>query len=219
MIIRILLVFVLVLTLAISAGVRFSLLLLLGLLIGFSLERFGFGFAGPWRRLIRDRDARGFMAQLVAIGLTAIAIQPIIAFAPGSLIGAIAPVSLTMVAAAFVFGLSMQMILGCGSGTLVNAGSGNAIALTALPLFCAGSFLGTLLVPTTIEITPHIVVNLTESFGVDGSVALTVAGLFVLGITASRFSVGSLWNRKLLIQLFPHKVSVSSPLTVQFHQM
>lgn len=199
MITQILLVIALVLTLAISAGVRFSLLLLVGLLIGFSLERFGFGFAGPWRRLIRDRNAQGFMAQLVAIGLTAIAIQPIIAFAPGSLIGAIAPVSLSMVAAAFVFGLSMQMILGCGSGTLVNAGSGNAIALTALPLFCVGSFLGTLLVPTAIEMTPHIPVNLTESFGVGGSVALTLAGLFVLGITASRFSVGSLWNRKLLI--------------------
>ncbi len=199
MIIRTLLVSALILTLAVSVGVRFSLLLLLGLLIGFSLERFGFGFAGPWRRLIRDRNAQGFMAQLVAIGLTAIAIQPIIAFAPGSLIGAIAPVSLTMVAAAFVFGLSMQMISGCGSGTLVNAGSGNVIALTALPLFCVGSFLGTLLVPTAIEITLHIPVNFTESFGVGGSIALTVAGLFALGIIASRFSVGSLWNRKLLI--------------------
>jgi hypothetical protein len=100
----------------------------------------GFGFAGPWRRLIRDRNAQGMMAQLLAIGLTAIAIQPIIAYAPGSFLGAIAPVSVTMMMAAFVFGLSMQMILGCGSGTLINAGSGNAIALVALPLFCLGSF-------------------------------------------------------------------------------
>jgi uncharacterized membrane protein YedE/YeeE len=100
------------------------------------------------------------MAQLVAIGLTAIAIQPIIAYAPGSLIGAIAPVSLSMIAAAFVFGLSMQMILGCGSGTLINAGSGNPIALAALPLFCIGSFLGTLLVPFAIESTPHILISL-----------------------------------------------------------
>ena len=119
--IRISLVFTLLLTLAVLAGVRFSLLLGLGLLIGFTLERFGFGFAGPWRRLVRDRDAQGVIAQLIAIGLTASAIQPLIAYAPGSLIGAIAPVSLSMIIAAAVFGLSMQMILGCGSGTLINA--------------------------------------------------------------------------------------------------
>jgi uncharacterized membrane protein YedE/YeeE len=199
LVIRNLFVITLLVTLAVSAGVRFSLLLGLGLLIGFSLERFGFGFAGPWRRLIRERNAQGFMAQLVAIGLTAIAIQPIIAYAPGSLIGAIAPVSLSMIAAAFVFGLSMQMILGCGSGTLVNAGSGNPIALAALPLFCIGSFLGTLLVPFAIESTPHILISLPASFGVSGSVGITLLGLFAAGLTASRFSRGSIWNKKLLI--------------------
>ena len=187
------------LALAVSAGVRFSLLLGLGLLIGFCLERFGFGFAGPWRRLIRDRNAQGFMAQLVAIGLTAVAIQPIIAYAPGTLIGAIAPVSFSMVCAAFVFGLSMQVILGCGSGTLVNAGSGNLIALAALPLFCVGSFLGTLLVPFAIEATPHVPVSLTETFGVSGGVAFTLLGLIGLGVIAARYSTGALWNKKLLV--------------------
>ena len=53
---RISLVISLVLTLSVLAGVRFSVLLGLGLTIGFILERYGFGFAGPWRRLIRDRD-------------------------------------------------------------------------------------------------------------------------------------------------------------------
>lgn len=199
MVIRTLFVIALLVTLAVSAGVRFSLLLALGLLIGFSLERFGFGFAGPWRRLIRERNAQGFMAQLVAIGLTAAAIQPIIAYAPGSFIGAIAPVSLSMVAAAFVFGLSMQMILGCGSGTLVNAGSGNPIALTALPLFCIGSFLGTLLVPLAIEATPHVQVSLSEDFGVVGGLGVTLLGLIGTGLIASRYSTDSIWNKKLLV--------------------
>jgi len=158
----------------------------------------GFGFAGPWRQLIRDRNAQGIMAQLLAIGLTAIAIQPIIADAPGSFLGAIAPVSVTMVMAAFVFGLSMQMILGCGSGTLINAGSGNAIALVALPLFCLGSFLGTLLVPIAIESTPHIPVSLPALFGVQGSVGVTVIGLIVVGLIAARYSQAPLWNRQLL---------------------
>lgn len=138
------------------------------------------------------------MAQLLAIGLTAIAIQPIIAYAPGSFLGAFAPVSVTMMMAAFVFGLSMQMILGCGSGTLINAGSGNAIALVALPPFCLGSFLGTLLVPMAIASTPHVPVNLPELFGVEGSIGFTVVGLVSVGLVASRYSQGPLWNRRLL---------------------
>jgi hypothetical protein len=36
----------------------------------------------------------------------------------------------------------MQVVLGCGSGTLVNAGSGNPVGLLALPFFAIGSFLG-----------------------------------------------------------------------------
>lgn len=195
---RILLTIALLFTLAVSAGVRFSLLLGLGLLIGFSLERLGLGFAGPWRRLIRDRNAQGMMAQLLAIGLTAVVIQPIIAYAPGSFLGAIAPVSVTMVIAAFVFGLSMQIILGCGSGTLINAGSGNAIALVAFPLFCLGSFLGTLLVPIAIDSTPHIPISLPTLLGVKGSIGITIFGLVVVGLMASLYSRAPLWNRRLL---------------------
>ena len=198
MVIQIPLVVTLLLTLAVFAGVRFSLLLGLGLLIGFTLERYGFGFAGPWRRLVRDRDAQGVIAQLIAIGLTALAIQPLIAYAPGSLIGAIAPVSLSMIIAAAVFGLSMQMILGCGSGTLVNAGSGNIVALATLPLFCLGSFLGSLIVPLAVQSTPHVPLNLIKLLGVEQSVAVTLAGLLVVGLIARGFSQGSIWNRKFL---------------------
>ena len=196
---RISLVISLVLTLAVLAGVRFSVLLGLGLTIGFILERFGFGFAGPWRRFIRDRDAQGIIAQLIAIGLTALAIQPLIAYAPGTLIGAIAPVSLTMIIAAAIFGLSMQMILGCGSGTLVNAGSGNLLALAALPLFCVGSFLGSLLIPFAIQSTPHIPLSLTKLLGVEQSVVITLVGLFIVGLTARGFSQGPIWNGRFLI--------------------
>ena len=199
MILRAFFIIAVLLTLAVSAGVRFSLLLGLGLLIGFTLERFGFGFAGPWRRLIRERNPQGLIAQFVAIGLTALAIQPIIAYAPGTFIGAIAPVSVTMILAAFVFGLSMQMILGCGSGTLVNAGSGNLIAIVVLPLFCFGSFLGTLLVPIAIEATPHIPVSLPQMLGVEFSMAVTIGGLLCVGLIVSKFSVGSVWNQKFLI--------------------
>lgn len=185
--------------LAVTAGVRFALLAGIGLAIGFALERFGFGFAGPWRRLILNRQGDGIMAQLVAIGAAAVVIQPLIASAPGQLIGAIAPISVTMVLAAFVFGLAMQWILGCGSGTLVNAGSGNLMALVALPFFCIGSFLGTLVVPWAIEATPHTLLSLPALLGTGGSVALTVGLLGAVGALVAWKSQGPLLNKKLMV--------------------
>jgi uncharacterized membrane protein YedE/YeeE len=184
--------------LAVSAGVRFALLLGLGLLIGYSLERFGFGFAGPWRRLIVKREADGVCAQLVAIGLTALFIQPLIASSSG-LMGAIAPVSLTMVFGAALFGFAMQIVLGCGSGTLVNAGTGNLIAMTALPLFCIGSFLGSLLMPIAIDLTPHVSINLSETFGLVGGLVVTLGGLVLVGWCATRGAHGPIWNQQLIV--------------------
>lgn len=198
MIVRILLVVALIGALAITAGVRFALTALVGLGIGFTLERFGFGFAGPWRRLIRERQGQGVLAQCVAIGLTAIVIQPLISSSP-SLLGAIAPISLTMVLGAFVFGFAMQLILGCGSGTLVNAGSGNLIAIVALPAFCVGSFAGTLVLPVAMASTPHMTVSLPETLGVVPSVIVTLLGLAFLAWFATRGQGATRWNQRLLV--------------------
>jgi uncharacterized membrane protein YedE/YeeE len=60
----------------------------------------------------------------------------------GSVVGAHAPVGFAMIGGAFVFGAAMQVVMGCGSGTLVNAGSGNPVSVLALPFFALGSFAG-----------------------------------------------------------------------------
>lgn len=133
---------VLVAALAVFVGPRVALIVLVGLGIGILFESFGFGFAGPWRRMILHRDPSGIFAQFLAIGLVAVFALPLLAYAPQELIGAHAPVGFSMVGGAFVFGICMQIILGCGSGTLVNAGSGNLIAVVALPFFAIGSFAG-----------------------------------------------------------------------------
>jgi len=51
-------------------------------------------------------------------------------------------VGFAMLGGAFLFGAPMQVVPGCGSGTLVNAGSGNPVSLVALPFFAIGSFAG-----------------------------------------------------------------------------
>lgn len=131
-----------VLILATAAGARFGLLLLIGLGLGATLEGLRFGFAGPWRAMILRRDPSGLFAQLLAIALVAAVAFPLMASHSGELIAAHAPIGFAMVGGAFVFGIAMQVVLGCGSGTLVNAGSGNPVALVALPFFAIGSFIG-----------------------------------------------------------------------------
>ncbi|WP_435167865.1 YeeE/YedE thiosulfate transporter family protein [Falsirhodobacter sp. 1013] len=127
-----------------AGGVRYGLLLAIGLGIGFVLEGLRFGFAGPWRAMILRREPAGLLAQLLAIALVAIVAFPMLSTHGAELSGAQAPIGFAMVGGAFVFGAAMQIVLGCGSGTLVNAGSGNPVSLLALPFFCIGSFFGAL---------------------------------------------------------------------------
>ena len=126
----------------IFVGARYGLMLALGLGFGTVLEGLRFGFAGPWRAMILRRDPAGILAQLLSIGLVAVVAIPLLDAHPDELMGAQGRIGWAMVGGAFVFGAAMQIVLGCGSGTLVNAGSGNAVALVALPLFAIGSLLG-----------------------------------------------------------------------------
>ncbi|OYX41559.1 MAG: YeeE/YedE [Rhodobacterales bacterium 32-67-9] len=127
---------------AVLAGARFGLMLAIGLGFGITLEGLRFGFAGPWRAIILRREPAGLLAQLLAIGLVSVVAFPLLQSHSGELVGAVAPIGWAMVGGAFVFGAAMQVILGCGSGTLENAGSGNPVGLLALPFFAIGSFFG-----------------------------------------------------------------------------
>ena len=163
------------------AGPRAAFLVAIGLGFGLVLEGLRFGFAGPWRRIVTERDARGLVAQLLAIGATAAIALPLLAAAPGELAGAHAPVGVGMILGAFIFGMAMQVVLGCGSGTLVNAGSGNLVGLIALAGFIGGSFVGTLHLGWWTSLGTLPVLSAQGSFGDMGGLALTLAGLVLVG--------------------------------------
>jgi uncharacterized membrane protein YedE/YeeE len=169
-----LLVFVLVM-----AGARSALLLAVGLGLGLVLEGLRFGFAGPWRMIVTDRDGRGFLAQIIAIALVAVVAFPLLA-GSAELQAAHAPVGLGMVLGAFVFGAAMQVVMGCGSGTLVNAGSGNLIGLLALVGFIAGSFAGTYHLGWWTSLASAPVLSLQGVAGPTGGLVLTLVGLAAL---------------------------------------
>jgi uncharacterized protein len=174
--------FVAVLVVAAAAGARYGLLLALGLGFGMVLEGLRFGFAGPWRALILRREPAGVLAQLIAIGLAAIVAIPLVSSGGGEITGAHAPVGWAMAGAAFVFGLAMQLVLGCGSGTLVNAGSGNPVGLLALPFFAIGSFAGSwhLLWWTDLGSLPPVVLGGTTGLFVTLALLAAVAAVLLL---------------------------------------
>jgi uncharacterized membrane protein YedE/YeeE len=163
---------------AAATGARYGVLLLIGLGLGIVLEGLRFGFAGPWRAMILRRDPSGLLAQLVAIGLVAVVAIPLITRNGTELIGAHAPVGFAMIGGAFVFGAAMQVVLGCGSGTLVNAGSGNPVGLLALPFFAVGSFLGAAHLGWWTGLGTAPVVTFSGASGV----AITLAGLAVVAV-------------------------------------
>lgn len=168
-------------SLALTAGARYALLLLVGLGFGMVLEGLRFGFAGPWRAMILRREPGGILAQLLALAIVAIVAIPLLSMHPDELVGAWAPIGWAMVGGAFVFGAAMQVVLGCGSGTLVNSGSGNPVSLLALPFFAIGSFFGAshLFWWTNLGTLPEVV--LRGSSGLIVTLAgLAAVALFVL---------------------------------------
>tara|TARA_Y100001970_G_scaffold293332_1_gene439479 strand:- start:39448 stop:40581 length:1134 start_codon:yes stop_codon:yes gene_type:complete len=167
-------------------GARYGALLLIGIGFGATLEGLRFGFAGPWRALIERREAGGVLAQFLAIALTSIVAIPIIYMGNGEIAGAHAPISLSMVLGAFVFGASIQIVLGCGSGTLVNAGSGNLIALLALPFFILGSFAGSYNLMWWIEIGALPIVTFSNLLGPIGAIIITLSLLAIMSIVILR---------------------------------
>lgn len=175
----------------IMAGPRAGLLVMVGLGFGLVLEGLRFGFAGPWRQIVTDRDGRGLMAQLIAIGLVALIAFPLIAANPGELVAAHAPVGIGMILGAFVFGMAMQLVMGCGSGTLVNAGSGNLIGLIALLGFIGGSFAGTLHLGWWTALGSLPVLSAQGVFGANLGLLVTLIGLgAVAAVTFVRAAPG-----------------------------
>jgi hypothetical protein len=168
-------------------GLRQGLLFAVGIGYGAALAAVSFGFTTGWRAWIRDRDPTGILAQFLAIALAMVIGIPLIA-GDEALSGAIAPLSVSLVLGAFVFGAVMQIADGCGSGTLYKAGLGNVFSLAVLPGFIAGSFLGAAHLDTWLALGSLEPVALPEKIGVAGTLALQLA---LLGGIAAW-----LWSRR-----------------------
>ncbi|MFZ9070049.1 MAG: YeeE/YedE family protein [Burkholderiaceae bacterium] len=131
-----------VLTIVFFAGLQAGLLVLLGIGFGLALQGFRFGFTTGWRVLILQKDPRGVYGQMLLMALAAGLTLPLIASHPSELVGAVSPISYSLILGAFVFGLAMQLADGCGSGTLYKAGASAPLSWVVLPAFIVGSTVG-----------------------------------------------------------------------------
>jgi uncharacterized protein len=131
--------------LAIAVTLRQGTLFLVGATAGMVLYHAAFGFTSSWRALIVERRGDGLRAQMLMLALTCTIFLPVLV--RGQIFGqpvrgAVAPVGLSVIVGAFLFGVGMQLGGGCASGTLYTVGGGSVRMLATLAAFIVGSVIG-----------------------------------------------------------------------------
>jgi uncharacterized membrane protein YedE/YeeE len=175
--------------LTVQFGGRQAALFGLGVGLGLVLYHAVFGFAGSWRALVSDGRGAGLRAQMAMLALASLLILP--ALDAGSLFGqpvrgAVAPVGLSVLVGAFLFGLGMQFGGGCASGTLYTVGGGNTKMLATLVGFLAGSVLGTLHLPWWLELPGLGSVSLLDELSLFGALGVQLAALAAIVLASMR---------------------------------
>jgi uncharacterized membrane protein YedE/YeeE len=124
---------------------RQAALYALGAALGLVLYHAAFGFTSAWRVFISDRRGAGLRAQMAMLAVATTLFFPVLA--SGSLFGQpvtgiVAPIGVSVVFGAFIFGIGMQLGGGCASGTLYTVGGGSTRMLLTLAFFIVGSTVG-----------------------------------------------------------------------------
>ena len=155
-------------------------LYLVGGALGLVLYHAAFGFASSWRVFLFDRRGAGLRAQMVMLAVASLIFLP--ALAEGSLFGrpvggAVAPVGVSVLLGAFLFGIGMQLGGGCASGTLYTVGGGSTNMAVTLVFFVVGSLLGSAHLPWWLEQPSLGSISVLEPLGLAGALAVQL-GLF-----------------------------------------
>lgn len=176
------------------AGLRAGFLLVLGLGFGAALSGARFGFTTGWRDLLDSKDPWGMIGQMVLLALCAALAFPLLTNHANEIVGAVSPISWSLLIGALVFGFAMQLADGCGSGTLYKAGAASPTSWVVLPAFIAGSFLGASHQPAWVSLggplqamglQPDLQpIDLIDQFGLKGALVVTLLGCLAIALTS-----------------------------------
>ena len=147
-----------------------SLIFVIGLLLGFTLYHASFGFTGGWRNFIEKSDSSALRAQFLMLVFVILLFSGFLnsksLFFENSIIGSLAPTSVSVIIGSFIFGFAMQLAGGCGSGTLFTLGGGNAKMFVTLIFFIVGSLVGTYNFTFWLDLPSLGNISLLEKFGI-----------------------------------------------------
>ena len=124
---------------------------------------------------------------MLMIGAATIVFIPLLAIGTifgQSLIGAVAPVGVSVLVGATLFGVGMQLGGGCGSGTLFTVGGGNARMLVTLLFFMVGALIGSAHLPFWLQLPSLPAISLGSLFGPVGGTGATLAGLGLIALVS-----------------------------------
>lgn len=162
------------------AGLQY-LTFVIGVGMGITLMHAAFGFSGSWRVFIRTRDGRGVRAQLLLLGLTSLLFSSIgEGFPYVQASAALAPVGVSVIVGAFLFGIGMQLGGGCGSGTLYTMGQGQVDMLITLTFFIVGATVGSAHLHWWLDLPGFGSISVIEHFGWWRALILQLTLLVVL---------------------------------------
>ena len=158
-----------------------AVLIIGGFGLGVAFLKAEFSYTASWRRFLTRGEAGGLIGGLIVIAICALVVVPVAAMAP-NYGGAIAPLGLSLIVGAFVFGIGMQLANGCGSGTLYTVGGGSGRMLVALLFFVIGSVFGSLSLPAFLAFGGVDPVLASDYFGAWGGLAVTLASIGVAAL-------------------------------------
>lgn len=151
---------VLFIYLAVTQVIIQPVLLLIGLLLGYTLFHARFGFTSAFRRLMSVGNGEALRAHMLMLGAATVLFAPILAlglsFFGAEVAGYVAPVGVSLIVGAFIFGIGMQLGGGCASGTLYAIGGGRTVMFITLIFFIIGTTIGAAHLPFWTEEMPSM---------------------------------------------------------------
>lgn len=179
---------ILLIYLAVTQVIVQPVLLLIGLLLGYTLFHARFGFTSAFRRLMSVGNGEAIRAHMLMLGAATVLFAPILAlglsFFGAEVAGYVAPVGVSLIVGAFIFGIGMQLGGGCASGTLYAIGGGRSVMFITLIFFIIGTTIGAAHLPFWTEEMPSMgEFSLATSTGLGYGGAL-VASLIIFAAVA-----------------------------------